>query len=284
MPPPWETRPEDFPLAGEILDRATGLIVHSRYVEDGARRLGYAGPLWRIPHPAWPAPAVEPAQIEGAPRRRLLRPPERVEADPAAARGVHAPARRARGSYWSGPVSPRFDLDGRLEKAGLLGHPAVLREEYVPEERLWALMAGCDVCVSLRAPTMGETSGTAMRALSLGKPLVVSDLGWFAELPDGVARKVPVGEGEVDALVAALLDPPPASHVPGGAPPRPRRRPLHRRARAGRRGRGRPRRRPGRGRPRRRRRGALGGGPRARSPAARGRAWRVAPRPRGRSR
>ena len=75
-------------------------------------------------------------------------------------------------------------------------------------------MAGCDVCVSLRAPTMGETSGTAMRALSLGKPLVVSDLGWFAELPDGVVRKVPVGEGEVDALVAALLDPPPASHVP----------------------------------------------------------------------
>ena len=75
-------------------------------------------------------------------------------------------------------------------------------------------MAACDVCVSLRAPTMGETSGSAMRALSLGRPLVVSDLGWFAELPDGVARKVPVGEGEVDALVAALQDPPPASHVP----------------------------------------------------------------------
>ena len=31
---------------------------------------------------------------------------------------------------------------------------------------------------------MGETSGSAIRALSLGKPLVVSDVGWFAELPD----------------------------------------------------------------------------------------------------
>ena len=46
---------------------------------------------------------------------------------------------------------------------------------------------------------MGETSGSAIRTLSLGKPLVVSDLGWFAELPDEVALKVPVGgDGEVD--------------------------------------------------------------------------------------
>ena len=44
---------------------------------------------------------------------------------------------------------------------------------------------------------MGETSGAAIRALSLGKPLVVSDVGWFSELPDEVALKVPVDEREV---------------------------------------------------------------------------------------
>ena len=33
---------------------------------------------------------------------------------------------------------------------------------------------------------------------------VVSDVGAFRELPDEVAIKVPVGEGEVDALVAAI--------------------------------------------------------------------------------
>ena len=43
-----------------------------------------------------------------------------------------------------------------------------------------------------------------MRALSAGTPLVVSDVGWFAELPDEVAVKVPVGQGEVDALATAL--------------------------------------------------------------------------------
>src|SRR5207244_8978888 len=51
---------------------------------------------------------------------------------------------------------------------------------------------------------MGETSAAAVRALSLGKPLVVSDVGWFSELPDDVALKIPVDERELDALTHAL--------------------------------------------------------------------------------
>ena len=75
---------------------------------------------------------------------------------------------------------------------------------YVDEERLWSLLAATDVSVSLRYPTMGETSGVVVRALSLGRPLVVSDVGWFADLPDEVAVKVPVGGDEVEALAATL--------------------------------------------------------------------------------
>ena len=44
---------------------------------------------------------------------------------------------------------------------------------------MWSLMAACDVLVNLRSPTMGETSGSVIRALSLGKPMLVSDVGWF---------------------------------------------------------------------------------------------------------
>ena len=43
LPPLWETRPEDFPLTGEVLEHATGLIVHSHHVERRAREIGYAG-------------------------------------------------------------------------------------------------------------------------------------------------------------------------------------------------------------------------------------------------
>ena len=102
-----------------------------------------------------------------------------------------------------GAVSPGFDLDRRLQRLGL-SDAGILREAYVEEERLWALMAACDVCVSLRSPTMGETSGSVIRQLSLGKPMVVSDVGWFAELPDDVALKAPVGFDETDTLYAAL--------------------------------------------------------------------------------
>jgi hypothetical protein len=51
---------------------------------------------------------------------------------------------------------------------------------------------------------MGETSGSVIRQLSLGKPVVVSDGGWFAELPDSVALKVPVDAREEETLYAAL--------------------------------------------------------------------------------
>jgi glycosyltransferase involved in cell wall biosynthesis len=197
--PPWETRPDEFPLAGEVLGNATGLIVHSRYVEERVLEAGYHGPIWRIEHPAWPAVAVEPAQIEGRPLfgcfghlNASKRIPQLVEAFGVVRR--HHPHAKL---LLVGSASPGFDAD-RLVVEG------IERIGYVDEEQLWSLMAACDACISLRSPTMGETSGSAIRALSLGRPLVVSDLGWFSELPDDVALKVPVDEDEIPSLATAL--------------------------------------------------------------------------------
>ena len=72
------------------------------------------------------------------------------------------------------------------------------------EERFRSLMAACDVLVNLRSPTMGETSGSVIRGLSLGKAMLVSDLGWFSELPDDAVLKIPVDEFEVPTIAAAL--------------------------------------------------------------------------------
>jgi glycosyltransferase involved in cell wall biosynthesis len=198
IPPLWETRPEEFPLAGEVLGLATRLIVHSHYVERHARAAGYAGPIRRIPHPAWPVPAVEPARVEGAPVFGCfgnLNESKRVQELLAAFALMHQRRPEAR-LLLVGSASTRLQ---RLELPD-----GVIRKERVPEDELWSLMAACDAIVGLRSPTMGETSGSAIRALSLGKPLVVSDVGWFSELPDDVAVKVPVGEGEVETLAAAL--------------------------------------------------------------------------------
>ncbi len=205
IPPLWESRPEEFHLAGEVLGLATGLIVHSRYVEERAREAGFEKPIWRIPHPAWEHAPVVPAAVDGSPLigsfgnvNASKRIPQLLEA--------FARLRRARPDarlLLVGAVSPGFDLDRRLQRLGLSGE-GIVREAYVEEERLWSLMAACDVCVSLRSPTMGETSGSVIRQLSLGKPVLVSDVGWFAELPDEVAVKVPPGDGETETLHAAL--------------------------------------------------------------------------------
>ena len=207
IPPLWESRPEDFPLAGLVLDEATALIVHSRYVERRARGAGYEGPISVVPHPAWPAPAVVPADLGERPVIGCLghinpekRIPQLLEAFALVREAV--PGARL---VLAGPVAPRFDLDARLERLGL-PEGALLLEGYVEEGRFDSLMAACDVCVNLRAPTMGETSGSAIRALSLGKPLVVSDVGWFSELPDSVAAKVAPDEREVDVLAGVLVE------------------------------------------------------------------------------
>jgi glycosyltransferase involved in cell wall biosynthesis len=198
IPPLWETRPEDFPLAGDVLGLATGLIVHSRYVEARARVAGFDGPIWTIPHPAWPVPDPAPARVEGRPLlgcfgnlNESKRIPELLKAF-ARLRERRPEARLLLVGAASRRLADRATGEG------------VLREDYVEEQRLWSLMAACDACVSLRYPTMGETSGSAIRALSLGKPLVVSDVGWFAELPDDAVLKVPVDEHEVETLGAAL--------------------------------------------------------------------------------
>jgi len=205
LPLVWETQPERFPLTGTILDLATGLIVHSRYVEDGARRAGYGGPLWRIPHAAWPQRPVQPEDVHGAPlvgcfghlnmNKRI---PALLEAF-ALLRRTHPRARL----LLVGEATERFDLDRRLERLGIGGY-ALIREHRVTEERFESLMAACDVLVNLRSPTMGETSGSVIRALALGKPVLVSDVGWFSELPDGVALRIPVDEYEVPTVAAAL--------------------------------------------------------------------------------
>ena len=205
IPPLWENRPEDFHLAGEVLALATGVIAHSAYVRDRVRAAGYGGRVWIVPHPAFPVPQGAAADVPGDPLfgtfgnvNASKRVPQMLEA--------FARVRRDRtgsGLLLVGAVSPGFDLDRRLQRLGLDG-AGLVREGFVDEARLWALMKACDVHVNLRSPTMGETSGTAIRALSLGKPLVVSDVGWFAELPGDVALKVPVDDREVQTLVAAL--------------------------------------------------------------------------------
>ena len=76
----------------------------------------------------------------------------------------------------------------------------VLITGYTGEREFFQYHKAVDIFVNLRYPTAGETSGTLIRTLGAGKPLITSDFGQYGDLPDESCLKVPVGEGEEHAL------------------------------------------------------------------------------------
>lgn len=100
-----------------------------------------------------------------------------------------------------GEVSPHFDFE-RLFKPEM--REGVTVTGRLDLDRFLLYMQACDVAVNLRHPTAGETSGTVIRLLGMGKPLIVNDTGSFAEIPDDACAKVDLDDTEEDLLLAYL--------------------------------------------------------------------------------
>ncbi len=95
-----------------------------------------------------------------------------------------------------GGVQGKFDLEGLISDLGL--EKDVTRTGYVDDLQAfidWTETA--DIVINLRYPTVGETSAAALRAMAAGKPIIVFDHGWYAELSDDVCIKVPPLDEEV---------------------------------------------------------------------------------------
>ena len=108
-----------------------------------------------------------------------------------------------------GEVSPHYDFATVAKPELMAGVELAGR---LPLDRFLLHMAACDVAVNLRHPTAGESSGALPRLLGLGKPVVVTRAGSFAEIPDGCCAKVAVDEDEEELLLATLR----ALHDDGG--------------------------------------------------------------------
>ncbi|MFN8000655.1 MAG: glycosyltransferase [Acidobacteriota bacterium] len=94
------------------------------------------------------------------------------------------------------PVTPLIEELGLRNQVRVTG--------YATEQDFFRYLKAVDVVVNLRYPTAGESSGTLTRALGAGKPVIVSDFGQFAELPDDVCLKVTTGPNEEHELYAKL--------------------------------------------------------------------------------
>src|SRR5690242_732513 len=191
-----------LPMIKTILARSRGAIVHSNVVADELRAEGFEGPIARILHGAWTAPADRMsyrAKLGLAERAPLigifgfLKPYKRIAESLRAFRRLVRSVPDAR-MILVGEAHPELPLKSLIASNNLQAH--VRHLDFVPMEDFHGYLGACDIVLNLRYPTVGESSGTLQRALGMGKAVIVSDVGSFRELPSEVCLKVPVDSTE----------------------------------------------------------------------------------------
>jgi glycosyltransferase involved in cell wall biosynthesis len=192
-----------LPASIEVANRSLAVIVHNHYAADRLRSLGVRTPIHVVPHP------YEPQHLPKGGRKHViglfgfLTSAKRAEVVLAALREARAAKREVR-LLVVGEPAPNIDTSA-------FAADGIVFTGYVPDEEFSNHFAEVDRLVNLRYPSAGETSGTLIRAFDAGKPVAVSDYAQFAELPDDCVTKIPLGEGEVEALAefftADLPDP-----------------------------------------------------------------------------
>lgn len=197
----------DYPLLRRVVERSRVVVVHN----PGARRMvRTAAPGARvdeIPHYFTPPPLPGAAR---ATRDRLGIATNEVVI---ATFGYLRDSKRIRSVLRALDAvrRVRFLLVGRFVSAELeralqpqLLDPRVIRLGYVSEEEFWRLAEITDICVNLRYPSAGETSGIGIKMMGIGKPVVVTDCDENAGFPELSVIRVDPGEAEVEMLSCYL--------------------------------------------------------------------------------
>ena len=201
---------EGVPMTKRLLAASRGVVVHSRFMREEMRVAGFAGPTAVIPHGAW----IPQADRNGF-RHKLgldeatplvgifgyLKPYKRIAESLRAFRRLLRLVPNVK-MILVGEPHPEFPVEAMIRTMGLAANVRVLG--FAPIADFVGYLGACDIVLNLRFPTVGESSGTLLRSLGLGKAVMVSEVGSFQEFPDDVCLKVPVGPGEEDLIFEYL--------------------------------------------------------------------------------
>ncbi|HEV7668118.1 MAG TPA: glycosyltransferase family 4 protein [Thermoanaerobaculia bacterium] len=204
-----------FALAARrtLLRRQRGILVHGEWA---ARELSEEDPDLRVRAVPMGIP-LPPAADAEAGRRFRARYGLPLDAPLLGSFGFQTPIKRT-GVAIEALAAPGLERVHLLivgESSGLkldeLARAAGVAERvthlgFLPFDQFEAAIAASDLCLNLRYPTAGETSASLLRVLAVGRPAIVSDYAQFAELPEEIALKVPLGKGEGAALASALRE------------------------------------------------------------------------------
>jgi len=209
-----------FPLCERMVERSYGVLVLTRFMQRWLERRFGSMPvgkfIGRAPHHYAPPPPL-PVSTPAAARRHLGLP---ENAFVVAAFGLATPAKRIDRALEgfrrfvaksTANLDARFLIVGEVQKGFTLDPELVasLGDRLVfvgrqPMETFYLYMLACDVVVNLRFPSTGELSGTLIRTLGMGKAVLVSNIGPFAEFPEHTVARIDVGPPEIDVIAGTL--------------------------------------------------------------------------------
>jgi len=204
----------EYPMLKRIATSARAVIVHNPAAAQAVRRHAPDARVTEIPHlfVAPQAPdAVETLRFRAAlglhPRTFLV--------------GVFGHLRESKRlpvvlwameRVWNRGGDARLLVQGTfassdLERAvtPLLVDPRIICAGHLPERDFWLYASAADLCVNLRYPTAGESSGIAIRMMGIGKPVVFTSGEEIARIPEDAGLRVDLGPGEEAALADIIL-------------------------------------------------------------------------------
>ena len=198
-----------YPMLRRIAEVSRAVVVHNPAAVRMVREHAPGGRIVEIPHLFSPPVLPDDTEVQGL-RERLglstrhvlfgvfgyLRETKRVMN---ILRAFGAARRVAR--YASLLVAGDF-VSSDLARAAepLLRTTGVLRLGHLPANEFWRAAAATDVCLNLRDPAAGETSGISVRFMGLGKAVMVTEGEETSRYPETACLRIPRGVAERDGL------------------------------------------------------------------------------------
>jgi len=201
-----------YPMLRRIAEVSRAVLVHNPAAARMVREHCPAARVVEVPHAAWPWDPVPQAEIlrwrmaHGLGSRTVLfgvfgylRASKRLSSVLRAFQAV-----RKTGASVALLLAGRFE-NPELERALEPLLEGVIRLGYQPERDFRKLAATVDVCLNLRYPSAGETSGITVAMMNLGKAVVLSASEEVSRFPDDVCLRVEPGLGESYMLEYLML-------------------------------------------------------------------------------
>lgn len=190
-----------YPMLRRIAEHSRVVVVHNPVAASMVRAAAPGARIEVVPHLFSEAPNAARVTLD-LPGRCVfgvfgyLRPSKRLESVLAALDHVPGASLLVSGEFVSDSYARAI--------APLLDRPNVRWLRHADEGEFLARAAAVDVCVNLRAPSAGESSGIATRLMGVGKPVIVTDGEEHAGIPEHACVRIDAGATERPMLATMM--------------------------------------------------------------------------------